>query len=81
MDNATKTGINAAKTPSKRVAQKTSEATGDLIQNKIANKVSSVGKTKSKEIKDETNKRQEIYILAEKRQQMIDKLTLFQTQY
>ena len=31
MDNATKTGINAAKTPSKRVAQKTSEGTGDLI--------------------------------------------------
>ena len=81
MDNATKTGINAAKALSKRVAQKTSEATGDLIQNKIANKVSSVGKTKSKEIKDETNKRQEIYILAEKRQQIIDKLTLFQTQY
>ena len=29
MDTATKTGINAAKTASKRVVQKTAEATGD----------------------------------------------------
>ena len=31
MDTATKTGIDAAKTASKRVVQKTAEATGDLI--------------------------------------------------
>ena len=30
MDTATKTGIDAAKTTSKRVVQKTAEATGDL---------------------------------------------------
>ena len=30
MDTATKTGIDAAKTDSKRVVQKTAEATGDL---------------------------------------------------
>ena len=30
MDTATKTGMNAAKTASKRVLQKTAEATGDL---------------------------------------------------
>ena len=35
MDAATKTGIDAAKTASKRVVQKTAEATGDLIGNKI----------------------------------------------
>ena len=29
MDTATKTGINAAKTTSKRVVQKTAETTGD----------------------------------------------------
>ena len=34
MDTATKTGIDAVN--SKRVAQKTAEATGDLIGNKIA---------------------------------------------
>ena len=31
MDTATKTGIDAAKTAFKRIAQKTAEATGDLI--------------------------------------------------
>ena len=39
MDTATKTGIDAAKTTSKRVVQKTAEATGDLIGNKIADKL------------------------------------------
>ena len=34
MDTATKTGIDAAKTASKRVVQKTGEATGDLIEKK-----------------------------------------------
>ena len=34
MDTATKTGIDAAKTASKRVVQKTAEATGDLIEKK-----------------------------------------------
>ena len=36
MDTATKTEIDAAKTSSKRVVQKTAEATGDLIRNEIA---------------------------------------------
>ena len=39
MDTATKTGIDAAKTASKRVVQKTTEATVDLIGNKIADKL------------------------------------------
>ena len=34
MDTATKTGIDAAKTPPKRVVQKTAEVAGDLIENK-----------------------------------------------
>ena len=34
IDTATKTGIDAAKTASKRAVQKTLEATGDLIGNK-----------------------------------------------
>ena len=34
MDTATKTGIDAAKTTSKRMVKKTAEATGDLIGNK-----------------------------------------------
>ena len=35
MDTATKTGMDAAKIASKRVVQKTAEAAGDLIGNKI----------------------------------------------
>ena len=48
-DTEAKTGIDAAKTTLKRVIQKTAEATGDLIGNKRADKITSVGKTKSKE--------------------------------
>ena len=72
MYTATKTGIDAAKTASKRVVQKTAEATGDLIGNKIAGKITLLGKTKEK-----TKKVEEIYILPEKRQQIIDDLKLF----
>ena len=72
MDTVTKTEINAAKTPSKRVVQKTAEATENLIGNKIADKITLLGKTKSKE-KEE----QEIYIPPEKIQQIIDDLRLF----
>ena len=46
MDTATKTGMDAAKIASKRVVQKTAEATGDLIENKIADKITSIGKPK-----------------------------------
>ena len=51
MDTATKTGIDAAKTDSKRVVQKTAEATGDLIGYKIAHKITSIGKSKGKRSK------------------------------
>ena len=74
IDTATKTGIDAAETASKRVVQKTAEATADLIGNKIADKITSIGKTKEKE---NTNKPEEIYIPPEKRQQIIDDLKLF----
>ena len=49
MDTPPKTGIDAAKTASKRVVEKTEEATGDLIGNKIADKITSTGKSKEKE--------------------------------
>ena len=44
MDTATKTRIDAAKTASERVVQKSAEATRDLIGNTIADKITSVGK-------------------------------------
>ena len=68
LDTVTKTGIDVVKTASNRVVQKTSGATGDLIGNEIADKISSLGKTKNKEKKD---KRQEIYISPEKGQKII----------
>ena len=74
MDTVTKAKLDAIKTASKRVVLKTAEATGYLIGNEIADKVTSLGKTKSKEKEDE---RQEIYIPPEKRQQSIDDLRLF----
>ena len=59
MDIASKTVIDAAKTASKRVVRKTAEATGDFIGNKIADKITSVGKSK----KDGKRKKvEEIYI-------------------
>ena len=39
MDTVTKTEIDAAKTASKPVVQKTAEATANLIENKIADKI------------------------------------------
>ena len=42
MDTATKTGIDAAKTASKRAVQKTAKAIGDLIGNKIADQINSL---------------------------------------
>ena len=74
MDTTTKTGIDAAKTSSKRVVQKIAEATGDLIGNKIADKITSISKSKEKEKPKETK---EIYIPPEKRQQITDDLRLF----
>ena len=74
IDTASKTGIDASKTASKRSVKKTAVAIEDLIGNNIADKNTSFGKTKSKEKKQE---RQEIYIPPEKRQQIIDDLKLF----
>ena len=65
MVTATKTGMDPVKTTSKRVVQKTAEATGDLIGNKIADKTTSLGKPNEKE---KTKEIEEIYILPEKRQ-------------
>ena len=74
MDTATKIKMDAAKIVSKRVVQKSTEATEDLIGNKIADKITSLGKTRSKEKEKE---KQEIYIPPEKRQRNFNHLRLF----
>ena len=76
IDTATTTGMDAAKSTSKRVVQKTAEATCDLIGNKIADKFTSLGKTKS-DGKEKVKEEQEIYLPSEKIQQIIDDLRLF----
>ena len=73
MDTAIKTGKGPAKTASRRVVQKTAEATGHLIGKKIRDKITSVSKPKEKE----TRKTEDIYIPPEKRQQIIHDLRLF----
>ena len=68
MHTAAKAGIDAAKAVSKRIVQKTPEATGDLIVNKIADKITSLGKIKEKK---KTNKAEEIHIPLKKRRQLL----------
>ena len=89
VDSATKLGLkkaateiskNFAKTASKKVLHKASEATGDLIGNKIADKITSMGKPRSMQEKDNENimeETQEFYIPPEKRKQIIKDLKLF----
>ena len=72
MDTAAKKGIDAAKTAFKRAVQKTAEATGDLSENKITDKITSLDKPKEKTMKEE-----EIYIPLQKRQPVIEDLKLF----
>ena len=77
LDSAKKSTADAIKTASKRVIQKTTEATGDLIGNKIADKITSVSKkSKNNEDNDESETPKERYISPEKRQQIIDELRL-----
>ena len=66
MDIATKTGTDAAKTTSKRVVQKTAEATEDLIGNKIAGKITSIGKPKEKK-KQKKQKKQKKFMSHQKK--------------
>ena len=83
LDTAKKSTANAIKTVSKRAIRKTVEATGDLIGNKITDKIRSVLKKCTKDLpNDETDvdaekaTPKERYISPEERQQIIDELRL-----
>ena len=56
MVTATKTEIDAVRTASKRVIQKPAKATVDLIGNKVAYKITSVGKPKEDDQKKKVEK-------------------------
>ena len=86
IDAAKKSTTDALKTASKRAIQKTAEATGDLIGNKIADKITSVSKKSTTELHSKnlptidedielaTNKKR--YISPKKRQHVTDELRL-----
>ena len=89
VDSAKKTATDTIKTASKRGIEKTAEATGDLISNKIADKITSVStvlhakksprELYSKELSsNEANNEipNKKYISPQERQQIIDELRL-----
>ena len=92
-DTAIKTGKDFATIAGKKIVHKSAEATGDLVGNKITDKITSMGhskevgsaadssvKPRSKKEKEEANimeETQEIYIPPEKREQIIKDLKLF----
>ena len=80
-DTAKKSTTDAIKTTSKRAIQKTAEATGDLVGNTIADKITSVSKkstsklpTIDEDVELTTHKKR--YISPVERQQIIDELKL-----
>ena len=80
-DSAKKFTTDAIKTASKRAIQKTAEATGDLIGNRIADKITSFSKKPTKELHKndedvEITSHKKRYISPEERQQIIDELML-----
>ena len=83
-DSAKKSIADAMKTASKRSIQKPAEATGDLIGNKIADKITSASKKSNKELSNNWTKEEILeitihkkrYISPEKRQKTIGELRL-----
>ena len=79
VDSAKKSATDAFKIASKRAIQKIAEATGDLIGNKIADKITSYSKNPANEphsdnVSNEIPK--ERYISPQEGQKIIDKLRL-----
>ena len=91
LDSAKKSTTDTIKTASKRVIQKTTEAAGDLIGNKIADKITSVSKKTSNNDNNNNNNsnnnnnnnedveltaHKKRYISPEERHQIINELRL-----
>ena len=79
LDGAKKSTTDAIKIASRTAIQKTAEATGDLIGNKIADETISVSKKLQKNETDKDIKRttpKKRYISPEERQQIIDEIKL-----
>ena len=90
LDSAKKSTADAIKTASKRTIQKSAEAAGDLIGNKIADKITNVSKKPAKELHNNNKTKEEDaeiithkkrYISSKERQQIIDELILTLKRY
>ena len=83
LDNAKKSTTDAIETASKKAIHKIPEATGDLIGNKISDKITIVSKKYTTELPNDEKKvdierdtLKKRYISSEERQQIINELKL-----
>ena len=81
IDTAKKSATDTIKTASQQAIQKTAEATGDLVGNKMADKITSISKKSTKKLPtidedEELSTHKKIYVSPEERQQIIDELRL-----
>ena len=89
IDTAKKSTTDAINTASKRAIQKTTEGTGNLIGNKIADKINSISKKSNKELPNNDEKDEDVeitthkkrYVSPEERQKIIDELRLVPKNY
>ena len=86
VDTAKKSATDAIKTASKRAIQKNAETTGDLVGNRIADKITSVSKKSTKKLltideDEELTTHKKRYLSPEERQQIIDELKLVPKNY
>ena len=81
IDTTKKSAMNAIKTASQRAIQKTAEAMGDLVGNKISDKITSISKNSTKKLPSidedaELNTHKKRYISPEERHQIINEFRL-----
>ena len=78
IDHAKQSATNALETSSKKAIQKTAEVTGDLIENKIADRITKVSKTlqQNNSATNEEKISKERYISPEQRQHITHDLRL-----
>ena len=83
LDSTEKSAADAIKTASKRAIQKTAETAGDLIGNKIADKITSVSKTSTNALQNNETEEdveratpKKRYISLEERKQIIEEFRL-----
>ena len=74
MDKGNDVSKKFAKTTGQKILKETAKATGDLLGNKIVDKITSVSKKSHDEVKNEILK--ERYISPKDRQKIIDELKL-----